>query len=899
MKILTKLKHLLGRRARLARLEEEMRHHFELLVEENEKRGLSPAEARRQAHLVFGNALVTREESEDALGWPSLEAWGQDVRVAWRSLSRRPAFAASIIAILMLGLGVTTAVFSLVRGVVFEPLAVPRPGELQLVVDAKGEPFLLSAPAVRRLAATPEVRGQVAAYSASTRAALRLGEEPTQPSQVQFVSGTFFSALGVTAAHGRALLPTDDEPGAPRPVAVVSHAFWLSKLGGNTDILDRPLRLNHEEVTVVGVAPASFRGVDFGDGPDFWLPLGQQGKLGCSPSAWTISDGPIALEQWTALDNVNWLNVLVRVAPGAAGVPGALERSWRPQLEAAIAIITDPATIQDFRARVPRLVASPQGYSNTRNGFRGVGFTLVMLVSAVVLVTAANTATLLLLRMLGRAKELAVRVALGAGRWRLARSALLEGVLLALGGAAGGALLGGWLTPVLADWLVPGARDELRVFDWSLAGWLALGAVGLGLVMGLAPAWLAARFSPQAVLQQRHLGAGGTLRLGRALIVAQLALSVMLIATAAALALDLQRALAAPPGYDRAKVVQAFFDFRSAGVPVEQQPAVMARLRAAAEAWPQVQRVGFAASGVLSGSRSASGLYFRGEGVRQPRDNVQHESINESYFATMGMLLRRGRAFTVHDTDDRPNVAVISERLAREVFGEADPIGRRFGFGETPDEEDREIVGVVADAQVNGVREAAPAMFYDPLPQWRRPASCLVIRVEGDAAALRDGLKRRLAEVEPGLMLINWVTLEERAERWVRNDRAAVRLTASFGGLATVLAVIGVLGALGYLVASRSREIAVRIAIGASPGRVGLTIVREGILLGALGAGLGLGLALLMPRVLGAWMMTGLKNDALALTVAVVVGVLAALAGAAWPARRATKIDPLTLLKSE
>ncbi|MBI2511908.1 MAG: ABC transporter permease [Opitutae bacterium] len=899
MKLWTKLKNLLGRRARVARLEEEMRHHIEQLTEENVRRGLDRVEARRQAHLAFGNVLATREESEDALGWPTLEAWAHDARVAVRSLSRRPGFALALILVLALGIGVTTAVFSLVRGVLLEPLPVPHPEELRLVVDPKGDPFLLSAPTARRLAEAPELGGHVAAYSNPTRAALRLDDQPAQPCQVQFVNGAFFSALGIGAARGRVLMPADDAPGAPHAVAVASHAFWTAKLGGAADAVGRTVRLNRQEITIVGIAPASFDGVALGDSPDLWLPLGLHAPLGSRPSAWTISDGEIPLEQWTRLDNVNWLSALVRVSGENAAAHDALERSWRPQLAAALAIITDAPTIQDFRNRVPRLVPSPQGYSDTRNDFRRVGLTLTLLVAAVVLVTAANSATLLLLRMLGRGRELGVRLALGAGRWRLARGALLESVLLALGGAVGGGLIGAWLTPLLARWLVPDVRGGLPGLDWQLVGALAVLAVVLGLTIGLAPAWLMARLSPQSVLQQRHLGVGGTLRLGRSLIVAQLALSVMLISVAGALALDLRRVLAAAPGYDRSALVQTFFDLRGAGIPEERQPALLARLRAAARELPPVRDVAFAASGALSGSRSMSGLYFRGEVAHQPRENIQHESVDENYFATMGMTLVRGRGFTAHDVAGRPSVAIISERLAREVFGDADPLGRRFGFGENPDADDREIVGIVSDARVNGVREAAPAMFYDPLPQWRAPAACMVVRVAGDAAAAREALKKRISAAEPGVLFNRWTTLEERAQRWTRNDLATVRLTAGFGALATLLAVIGVLGALGYLVASRSREIAVRLAIGAEPGRVWRGVLRDAALLGALGAGLGVGLAALLPRLLGSWMMTGLRVDWVAIALAAAAGLLAAVVGGLLPARRAAKVDPLALLRSE
>jgi len=899
MKLWQKLRHLAGRRSRVARLEEEMQHHLELLVEENVRRGLDRTEARRQAHLAFGNVLATREESEDAMGWPSGEAWVQDLRVAWRGLRRRPGFALSLLAVLALGIGVTTAVFSLVRGVLLEPLRVPAPEELALVREPGGDPYLLSAPAIDRLALSPELAGRVAGYSSMASVALRIDNSAAEPCAVQFVNGTFFPALRAPVVRGRALGPGDDTLDAAAAVAVASHRFWQTKLGGADDAVGRTVRLNGQTVTIVGVAASGFDGVALGESPDLWLPLGQHAPLQCSPSAWLISDGPIKLSDWRRIDNAAWVFALVRVPPGATGAAGAVEAAWRPQLDAALRIVTEPQLRQDFQARVPRLVPSPQGYSSTRDDFRRVGLTLTLLVAAVVLVTLANSATLLLLRVLGRGRELGVRLALGAGPWRLARVVLLEGVLLSFGGAAVGVLLALWLTPLLAAWLVPAAGPSLPGLDWPLLAGLAGLALVLGLVMGAGPAWLSARLSPQSILQQRFFGAGGSLRLGRGLIVAQLALSVMLISIAGALALDVRRVLARNPGYERTQVIQAFFDLGAAGIPVERQAAVLANLRAAAAELPPVRGVGFAASGVLSNSRSRSGLYFRGEGVRQPRDNVQHESADAAYFSAMGLAIVRGRGFAATDDAKHPPVALISERLAREVFGDADPIGRRVGFDQEASAEDREIVGIVADARVNGVRDEAPAMFYTALDQWQARPRCLVVQVAGEAAAVRETLQRRIAAAEPGILFTRWATLEERAQRWMRNDLATVRLTAGFGALATLLAVVGVLGALGYLVASRSRDIAVRLAVGAEPSTVWRGIVREAFGLGAVGALVGVGLAVALPRWLGSWMMTGLKVDFLAIGLAAAAGLLAAVIGGLLPARRAAKVDPLTLLKAD
>lgn len=898
--LLGKLRNLLGRPARLRRLEEEMRTHVDLLTEEGVRQGLDRTEARRRAHLAFGNALSTREETEEALGWPSLESLGQDVRIATRSLLRRPAFAVSLVSILALGLGVTIAIFTFVRGMLWLPLPVAHPEQLYLAYNVPDQhrPYRLGAGTVSRLEANSALAGRVIAYATNTQMALRQGEGPAEPVSGQFVSGGFFHGLQLAPAHGRLLEAADDELDRPRFVAVASWSWWQQKLGGDPAAIGRPVRLNDHEVTIVGVAPENFNGVALGSAPEIWLPKGLHAALRISPSASIIANGTgPELKDWVRDDRVSWLNVMIRADGSPAVAQAALDAAWQPQQRRLMDEVDDVQEREQIGRARPRLEASPQGFSSTRNGFRGAALTLMLLVAAMLCVTAANTSTLLLLRILARSRELGVRLALGAGRWRLARAVLLEGVLLSTGGALAGLLLGAWLTTVLGSWLAPGV--PLPGIDPVLLVGVAALAVLLGVILGAVPAWLGARLSPQTILQQRATGGRGTLRLGRALIVVQLAVSVLMVAVAASLARDFQRAIQADLGYARTSVISTFFDLRGAGFAYEQDEAVTTRLREAALKLPQVRAVGFATSGALSRSRSASGVYFRGTAQMTQNSSLQHEYIDENYFGAMGMTLLRGRGFTAGDRDGQPKVAIINQRLARQAFGDADPIGRRYGYGQTVDGDDFEIVGVVSDARLNGVRDEPVAMSFLPYRQVQTAPGCLVIRVEGDAGVVRDQLRKAVAAAEPTLMFSSWLTIEERVQRWMRNDLAAVKLTAGFSVLATLLAVIGVLGTLGYLVASRSREIAVRLAIGAEPGRVWRDLVRDALRLGLAGAGLGLVLSFGLLQALGAKMMTGLQVDWLALATAVGAGVLAAVVGGLLPARRAAKVDPLTLLKAE
>lgn len=896
---LAKIRDLFRRRARQAELDEEMQTHFEMLVDEQRRAGHPEPEARRRARLAFGGTQSVREDAQRALGWETLESALHDFRLAARGLARRPFFALGLIAILALGIGATTAIATLVRGVLLDALPVPRPQELQLIVTPRDEPARLSAPTIARLEAHPLTQGRVIAYSSSPRVALRLGEAPAEPINVQFVNGTYFSALQIAPGRGRFLNPSDDEPGKVVPSAVVSERWWRTKLAADPAAVGRTIRLNGETLTIVGIAPEGFSGVSLGATVDAWLPLGMIAPLRVEPSASTIStDDNTPLERWRVLDNVTWLNVLLR-QPAASQLQAAVESCWRPQADTALAIIEDPAERERFGKQVPRVIPSPQGYSHTRNDFRAAGVTLSLLVAAVVLVTVANSSTLLLLRMLARRREMGVRMALGAGNARLARWALMEALVLSLAGGAAGLALGLWLTPILTTWLVPNAAGNLPGVDrWLLGGLVALVLV-LGIFLGAAPAWLMTRLSPYSIIQNHGVGAQGSLRIGRALIVLQLVLSVLLVAVAGALALDLRRVLGTPPGFARESVITTFFDLTAAGIAPERQAAAQERLAGAARTSPQVRAVGFAAHGALSGSISRSRIFFRGEGVSQQTEGTQRESIDPNYLGAMGVTLLRGRNFTSAETQAKaPRVALVSQSLARRVFGGIDPLGRRFGYDASSTENDFEIVGVVADARLNGVREEAPPMFYLPLGP-TEPANCLIIRVEGHAPSARDALEKRIGAVEPTVMFTRWLTLEERTQRWISNDLATVRLTTGFGLLATALATLGVLGALGYLVATRSREIAVRLAVGAPPSRIWRDVVREAAVLGAIGAGLGFILAALLPRLLGSWMLTGLHTEWFAIAGAAIVGLAAAILGGLLPARRAARVDPLALLRAD
>lgn len=897
--LLARFRDWFRRRSLEADFDAEMRFHLEQLEEDLRGRGMSPAEARLAARREFGNATRAREDLRERAGFPLVDEFFRDLRHAWRGLRRRPMLACGVVLVLCIGLGGAGTLASLTRAVLFAPLPVPEADELHLVVaPERAEPERLSYQSVRRLDTLLE-GGSAAGYSGNGSFNVRREGQPLQRARGQLVTGNFFGLLGLEPLAGRLLTPADDAPGAPA-VAVASHAWALQAFGTAQAAIGQEVWVNQQLVAIVGVLPARFQAITFGQHSDLWLPASLQKPVHYAGNAWIFSNDDRPNDpDWTREERVKWMTALLRLPPRARpSAAAALEEAVKPQREQFILAVQDPAEREAIAHERLAVVQAPGGFSPVRTAFRPLSMLLAGLVATVLVVACANVSGLLLVRTLSRHRELGVRLALGSGRWRIARLGIAESLILCAGGALAGWILSLLLFPGLSHLLMAG-RDLhdglLEPGQLAIMGGLTLLCAAM---CGVGPALLIARMEPLGALAGHGGLQGAAGRLGRWLVTAQLALAVLLVAVAATLGTEIARTIAADPGYARETVLSTDFDPRAGGYDRAGNAALVERLDGALRAVPGVVDVGFAFSGILNGSVSTSAVTFRDPLARIHAEHIQGEVVRPGYFAVTGMALLAGRDLSPDDRADSPNVAVINAALARRVFGDRDPIGQRFGFDTTPTESDFTIVGVVADAKVNSVRGPAPAVFYRCAAQ--SPDADLrfiAVRVAGSPDAARQAARAALARSEPGLLFSTWRTLQERIVDDLGPSRAATRIATSFATIAIILASAGVAASLGYLVALRQRELALRIALGADPAQIRRGVLRDALKLGAAGAAIGLALAWSLPLIPAVASRLPASPDLFVGTVAAAVGLCATVAAGWAPARRAARADLLMLLK--
>jgi predicted permease len=895
-----RLRDATRRRAIAREFAEEREFHLAELQRHYAERGASPEEARAAAAREFGNVLRAQEELRAQAGFPTWDELVNDFRHAGRGVVRRPWLAGSVIVILTLGLGAAATIHGLIDAVFLRPLPVPHPEELYAVVSPQpGIPDCLSRGTVRRLeAALPDQ--SVAAYSGGERCTVQIGSLAASRANSRLVNGSFFPALGVAPGAGRLLADSDDRPGAPTDVVVASDVWAKKNFGAPEAALGRELMVNRTAVTIVGVLPRGFREVAVGQLTDLWFATASFPGLRTYGNA-SITEGDDRPNDpdWNREERVSWLQILLRVRPGDPGPSTALQRAWAPQRDDLALSFDDPREREEMMHRSWSLVRSPGGQSRFRDSFHATGWLLGGVVVVMLVFVCANVSGFLLIRSMSRHREIGVRLALGAGSFRVVRLGFFESVILSLAGGVGGWFLAAWLLPSAVRLLAPG---QDLVVGLGLRSALVLTALALisAALGALAPALWISRVQPLQVLSGgRGLGRA-PIRLSRVLIVAQFAMAVTLVALATALGDELHRALTADPGFERDRVETALFDPASAGYTQTATLPLMERLQNSALSVPGVTAVGFSANGILAGSRSRSGIYLRDPQARIHQSQIQPDAISPGYLGVVGIPLLRGRGLAESDRSGSLPVAVISAALAREVFGDRDPIGQSFGFDAKPSKADWTIVGVVADVCANGVREPAPPMFYTPLAQWSdAEPEFLAIRFEGREAAMQPSLQAALARTEPGLVLTSWKTLESRMTDDLSRDVATSRLAAIFGGCAVLLAGAAIAGSLGYLVVLRQRELALRMALGVSPNRMLRSVIADSLRLSALGGGLGIAAAWLLPLLAPVKAVLhgqpGIGPALIAVSICLATATVAGLI----PARRASRIDPILLLKSE
>jgi predicted permease len=820
----------------------------------------------------------------------------QDLKYALRWLRRSPGFTAAAVASLAIGIGFNTALFSVVDAVLFRPLPVQAPDELVNVYTSgsDGEPWnTTSYPDFLDLREQNGIFTDLLGYSPMFAAVSR--GDRTRLAMGEIVTANYFQMLGVNAALGRTLVSDDDRPASAR-VVVVSHRYWTRELGRDPAILGRQLQLRGQSYTIVGVINPDFTGMTPMLSPDLWVPVREVGEI--EPAG--IQDVVPSPTGTSRLDRrgQRWMFVKGRLKPGATvSQAGANLEVLMRQLAAA-----HPQTNKDRRAAVKassEVRVHPDGDQLIL--FIGVG--LMVAVGLVLLIACANVASMLLARASARQREIAIRLAIGAGRGRLIRQLVTESLVLASAGAAAGILLAAWSTRLIATPTLPvpipvvlDVRMDLRVLVFTL-----LVTTIAGTVAGLMPALKASR--PTLVDALRTASAaprvGGRWTLRDALVAGQMATTAVLLVTAGLLARSVLASRSADVGFraDGLAIVSADLDLARYEAPRAEQ--FWRRALERVSALPGVESAALAARLPFSLNFNVGQLHIPGHvSPNSLGFSIQNTRVSADYFRTLGIPIVEGRSFTSADTPQSPSVVVINETMARRFWKGRSALGQRVHL-RTADGPAFEIVGVAADHLLQTVGENPQPYVHFAASQQMNAYQVLVARTRGDAGRLVEEIRRELTSLEPNAPMLESQTMEAQISATLLPVRVGMWVVSAVGGVALLLAAVGLYGVIAYSVSRRTREIGIRVALGARPGTVVSLVLRQGLLVAAAGLTVGALLAVVATRALAGMLYGVSLADPIAWS-----GAAAAILGAAMlanllPARRAARVDPAVALRSE
>jgi predicted permease len=898
--LLLRLRSLFRRKNVEAEIDVELRFHFEEQVAKFIQAGLTREEASRRARLEFGGMEQIKEEHRDSRGVSLLETLIQDVRYGLRILSRTPVITSVAILSLALGIGANTAIFSLIDTVMLRMLPVNKPEELMQVrmrdsgsTRDEANPVFTN-PLWEELRNRQDIFSGVFSWSAS-RFNLAQGGAVSYANGI-FASGEFFSTLGIRPASGRLITAADDQRGCAG-VAVLSYGFWQDHYGGAGTAVGSTLTLDNHTLEIVGVSAPGFYGVDVGNKFDVTIPV-------CAAALFDGKRSRLDHRSWW------WLSIMGRPRPGMSGdqVKARLE-VLSPQVSAAaLPQNYRPKDQQDFLKRKFEVTAAGTGTSELRREFKQPLNILMAIVGLVLLIACANIASLMLARAAARQKEIAVRKALGASRPRLIRQMLTECVLLSTAGAGLGILFAEWGNALLVRYLST-ARNKVFLdlsLDWRILSFTAAVAISAGVLFGVVPAIRSTRVSLTSAMKGSQTAEGERrtrLRPGKWIVASQVALSLVLLIAAGLFLRSLVKLATLDIGFDRNNVLIVGADLNLAKVPAEQQ-AVM---------FEQIERQLQTLPGVVSAGRSiltpiSNFMWNNNLEVDSPNAPAGENAlaffnyISPGYFQTMRTPLLAGRNFNNEDTKTSPQVAIVNETLARKFFPKADPVGKYFRVEPEPGQTAPliQIVGITKDAKYQTLREETLATAFFPVAQISEHMNenSFEIRTAARPSVLVPAIQEAIAGVNKDIPL-EFHSLAEQVDDSLVQERLLATLSVFFGGLALLLAMIGLYGALSYLVTLRRAEFGIRLALGALPGSILGLVMRDVAVVVAGGLAGGALLSFLTVRLLQKLLFGLSPHDPL--TIGTAIGLLAAVALLAGyiPARKAMRVDPMVALRYE
>jgi len=888
------------RRKRLKQdLELDLECHLSALEERNRERGLGPEEARAEARRELGNLVQIREAYHEQAGFPLLEAIAGDLRHATRSLVRRPLFSLGVILVLGLALCLHLVVGALGRAVFVHPLAVRDPSSLHLVMDPSGQPSLLSYGTAERLGGMLG-GGRVAAYSMQHSLQMRSATGLRSWESACLVNGAFFQVLGLQPLAGRLLEAGDDDPVHGGRVVVLSEHMAIALFDSPSLALGHSVTLNGEQLVVVGVLPASFPGAELGSRIDLWLPCALQSPLHVMGNCSIVGGSDRENDGvWNREERVSWLRVFVRAGEDGAALPAAVLSAYSSQAEELCRAFSDEKARQATLHRRFDVPSSPGGYSQFRAGYRRTDALLGAFSTVFLVLAAVNVGGLMLVRALGRQRELGVRLALGGRPSRLFLLLAAEPVLLSATGAVTGLVLAHWLMPFACRLLAPGPAFGEMGPDYVLYGRLALIAAAIALLGSVLPSGVLLRLQPREVLSGAGFGGRSPAALGRLMVGIQICITMVLAAVSLGLGQSLSRALAVDPGFTRSRVLSSWLtnDQLLAGGYSKDffhtDLQALDRIRSGLLAFPEVESVAFSITGLAMDSRNTTQAFARGGPGEPPACETQQDVVSTDYFRTSGIRLLGGREFGEGDGEKTGRVAAVNRTLARRLFGEDNPLGRHFSFGPA-DTDEYEVVGVVADVRANGLHEQAPSMLYLPLAQQPRYPGCvMLLRLRAELSVPIERIGEVVKAQGAGLEANEWRSLEDRLQGQFSSERTGTRLAYSIAASAIVLAMLGMSVLTSYLVAQRRREFAIRLAVGADPANLRRVVLREAFWVALAGSLWGAGLLLVFRSLAPVAPTPQPLLSALALCL--LMAVLAA-----WgPAASAVRSSPLALLRGD